>query len=215
SIFQSSSDSEVVLHLIARSKHEDPYERIIEALRSVRGAYSFLFLRESELIVARDPFGVRPLSIGTVDGAYVVASETCAFDLIGAEYIRDVEPGELVVIDKNGLRSIKAIQSHRKAHCIFEFIYFARPDSYIFGQSCVNTMRKSFGKQLARESYIDADIVVPVPDSGVPAAIGFAEESGIPFDFGLIRNHYIGRTFIEPKQSIRHFGVKIKLNPVR
>jgi len=215
SIFQSSSDSEVILHLIARSRHEDPYERIIDALRGVRGAYSLLFLRESELIVARDPFGVRPLSIGTVDGAYVVASETCAFDLIGAEYIRDVEPGELVIIDRNGLRSIRALQSTRKAYCVFEFIYFARPDSYIFNNSCVNTVRKALGKQLALESYVDADIVVPVPDSGVPAAIGFAEQSGIPFDFGLIRNHYIGRTFIEPKQSIRHFGVKIKLNPVR
>ena len=214
-IFHSSSDSEVLLHLIARSEQEDPSERILEALLSVIGSYSLLFLRESELIIARDTFGVRPLSIGTVDGAYVVASETCAFDLIGAEYIRDVEPGELVVIDRNGLRSIKALQSRRKAYCIFEFIYFARPDSYIFNHICVNTLRKSFGRQLAVESGIDADIVIPVPDSGVPAAIGFAEQSKMPFDFGLIRNHYIGRTFIEPKQSIRHFGVKIKLNPVR
>lgn len=214
-IFHSSSDSEVLLHLIARSKHDDPYERITDALQTVSGAYSLLFLRESELIVARDPFGVRPLAIGTVDGAYVVASETCAFDLIGAEYIRDVEPGELVVIDRNGLRSFKALQSTRKAHCVFEYIYFARPDSYIFGHNCVNTIRRNLGRQLAVESLVDADIVVPVPDSGVPAAIGFAEESKIPFDFGLIRNHYIGRTFIEPKQSIRHFGVKIKLNPIR
>src|SRR5271157_474649 len=214
-IFHSSSDSEVLLHLIARSRYENPYERIIEALRSVSGAYSLLFLRESEMIIARDPYGVRPLSIGTVDGAYVVASETCAFDLIGAEYIRDVEPGELVIIDHNGLRSVTALQSTQKAHCVFEFIYFARPDSYIFNHSCVNTVRKSLGRQLALESYVDADIVVPVPDSGVPAAIGFAEQANMPFDFGLIRNHYIGRTFIEPKQSIRHFGVKIKLNPVR
>ncbi|MBF0558473.1 MAG: amidophosphoribosyltransferase [Nitrospirae bacterium] len=214
-IFHSTSDSEVLLHLIARSKHDDPYERIVDALQQVSGAYSLLFLRESELIIARDPFGVRPLAIGTVDGAYVVASETSAFDLIGAEYIRDVEPGELVIIDRNGLRSIKAVPSQRKAHCVFEFIYFARPDSYIFDHICVNTMRRNFGKQLAIESYVDADIVIPVPDSGVPAAIGFAEQSKIPFDFGLIRNHYIGRTFIEPKQSIRHFGVKIKLNPVR
>lgn len=214
-IFHSSSDSEVLLHLIARSKREHFHERIIEALAEVSGAYSLLFLRESEMIVARDPFGVRPLAIGTVDGAYVVASETCAFDLIGAEYIRDVEPGELVIIDHNGLRSLRALQSPRKAHCVFEFIYFARPDSYIFNHTGVNTMRKAFGRQLALESYVDADIVVPVPDSGVPAAIGFAEQSNIPFDFGLIRNHYIGRTFIEPKQSIRHFGVKIKLNPVR
>lgn len=214
-IFQSTSDSETILHLIARSKHDDPYERIIEALRKVSGAYSLLFLRENELIAVRDPYGVRPFSIGKVDGAYVVASETCAFDLIGAEYVRDVEPGEMVIINQDGLRSIKALHSPRKAFCIFEFIYFARPDSYIYNHVCVNTMRKMMGWQLAKESMVDADIVIPVPDSGVPAAIGFAEESNIPFDFGLIRNHYIGRTFIEPKQSIRHFGVKIKLNPVR
>lgn len=214
-IFQSTSDSEVILHLIARAKSENPYERIVEAISNVSGAFSLLFLRESELITVRDPFGVRPLSIGLVDGAYVVASETCAFDLIGAEYIRDVEPGEMIVINHDGLHSIRALQSYRRAFCVFEFIYFARPDSYIFNQICVNTMRKEFGRQLARESLVDADIVIPVPDSGVPAAIGFAEESRIPFDFGLIRNHYVGRTFIEPKQSIRHFGVKIKLNPVR
>ncbi|HEX8949416.1 MAG TPA: amidophosphoribosyltransferase, partial [Dissulfurispiraceae bacterium] len=214
-IFQSTSDSEVILHLIARSKNEDPYERIAEALRKVSGAFSLLFLREDEIIAVRDPFGVRPLSLGKVDGAYVIASETCAFDLIGAEYERDVEPGEMIVINRNGLRSIKTLQGPRKAFCIFEFIYFARPDSYIFNHICVNSKRKELGRQLARESMVGADIVIPVPDSGVPAAIGFAEEAGVPFDFGLIRNHYIGRTFIEPKQSIRHFGVKIKLNPVR
>ena len=214
-IFQSTSDSEVILHLIARSKNDDPYERIAEALRKVSGAFSLLFLREDEIIAVRDPFGVRPLSLGKVDGAYVIASETCAFDLIGAEYERDVEPGEMIVINRNGLRSIKTLQSPRKAFCIFEFIYFARPDSYIFNHTCVNSKRKELGRQLARESTVGADIVIPVPDSGVPAAIGFAEEAGVPFDFGLIRNHYIGRTFIEPKQSIRHFGVKIKLNPVR
>jgi amidophosphoribosyltransferase len=213
-IFQSTSDSEVLLHLIARSRNGEPYERIIDALSRVSGAFSLLFLRESELIAVRDSFGVRPLSIGMVDNAYVVASETCAFDLIGAEYIRDVEPGEMVVINHNGIHSIKALNSQRNAFCVFEFIYFARPDSFIFNHVCVNTMRKNLGKQLARESGVEADIVIPVPDSGVPAAIGFAEESGIPFDFGLIRNHYVGRTFIEPKQSIRHFGVKIKLNPV-
>lgn len=214
-IFQSTSDSEVILHLIARAKSNNPYERIIEALKNVSGAFSLLFLRESELIAVRDPLGVRPLSIGKVDGAYVIASETCAFDLIGAEYIRDVAPGEMIIINQNGIRSIAALQSIRKAFCVFEFIYFARPDSYIFNHTCVNTVRKEIGKQLARESFIDADIVIPVPDSGVPGAIGFAEQSKIPFDFGLIRNHYIGRTFIEPKQNIRHFGVKIKLNPVR
>jgi amidophosphoribosyltransferase len=214
-IFQSSSDSEVVLHLIARAKSEDPYERISEALKDVRGAFSLLFLRENEMIALRDPFGVRPLAIGKVDDAYVVASETCAFDIINAQYIRDVEPGEMVIINENGIRSIKALKSPRKAFCVFEFIYFSRPDSYIYNHTCVNSIRKNFGRQLAIDSPVDADIVIPVPDSGVPAAVGFAEQSGIPFDFGLIRNHYVGRTFIEPKQSIRHFGVKIKLNPVR
>ena len=214
-IFQSSSDSEVILHLIARAKSEDPYERITEALKDVRGAFSLVFLRENEMIALRDPFGVRPLAIGKVDGAYVVASETCAFDIINAQYIRDVEPGEMVIINEDGIRSIQALKSHRKAFCVFEFIYFSRPDSYIYNHTCVNTIRKNFGKQLAIDSPADADIVIPVPDSGVPAAVGFAEQSGIPFDFGLIRNHYVGRTFIEPKQSIRHFGVKIKLNPVR
>ncbi len=214
-IFQSSSDSEVILHMIARSKSDDPYERIAEALRDVRGAFSLLFLRENEMIALRDPYGVRPLSIGKVDGAYVVASETCAFDIIDAEYIRDVEPGEMVIINENGIRSVQALKSSRRAFCVFEFIYFSRPDSYIFNHTCVNSVRKSFGRQLAIDSPVDADIVIPVPDSGVPAAIGYAEQSGIPFDFGLIRNHYVGRTFIEPKQSIRHFGVKIKLNPVR
>jgi amidophosphoribosyltransferase len=214
-IFQSSSDSEVILHMIARSKSDDPHERITEALKDMRGAYSLLFLRENEMIAFRDPYGVRPLSIGKVDGSYVVASETCAFDIIDAKYIRDVEPGEMVIINENGLRSVRALKSSRKAFCVFEFIYFSRPDSYIFNNACVNTIRKSFGRQLAKDSPVDADIVIPVPDSGVPAAIGYAEHSGIPFDFGLIRNHYVGRTFIEPKQSIRHFGVKIKLNPVR
>ncbi len=214
-IFQSSSDSEVILHLIARAKSEDPYERITEALKDVRGAFSLVFLRENEMIALRDPFGVRPLAIGKVDDAYVVASETCAFDIINAQYIRDVEPGEMVIINETGIRSIQALKSHRKAFCVFEFIYFSRPDSYIYNHTCVNTIRKNFGKQLAIDSPADADIVIPVPDSGVPAAVGFAEQSGIPFDFGLIRNHYVGRTFIEPKQSIRHFGVKIKLNPVR
>lgn len=214
-IFQSTSDSEVIVHLIAHSKTGDFYERVIEALKQVSGAFSLLILRERELIAVRDPYGVRPLSLGQVDGAYVVASETCALDLIGATYIRDVEPGELLIINENGLKSMKPLTAPRQASCIFEFIYFSRPDSYIFGEKNVNEMRKKFGAQLARESGVDADLVIAVPDSGVPAAIGFAEESKLPFDFGLIRNHYIGRTFIEPKQNIRHFGVKIKLNPVR
>ncbi len=214
-IFQSTSDSEIILHLIARAKNGSVYERIANAVRQVSGAFSLLLLTEKDLIAIRDPYGIRPLSLGQLQDAYVVASETCAFDLIGATYIRDVNPGEMLIINENGLESIKIFNSTKKAHCVFEFIYFARPDSYIFDNICVNTIRKELGRQLAREHQVDADIVIPVPDSGVPAAIGYSEESGIPFDFGLIRNHYIGRTFIEPKQSIRHFGVKIKLNPVR
>ncbi len=214
-IFQSTSDSEVIVHLIAHSKGENFYERVIEALKKVSGAFSLLILREKEIIAVRDPYGVRPLCIGMVDGAYIVASETCSLDLIGAKYIRDVEPGEMVIINDKGLISQKALSSNKMAFCIFEFIYFSRPDSYIFFGQNVNNIRKEFGRQLARESSVQADLVIPVPDSGVPAALGFSEETNIPFDFGLIRNHYIGRTFIEPKQSIRHFGVKIKLNPVK
>jgi amidophosphoribosyltransferase len=214
-IFQSTSDSEVIIHLIANSKAGGLYERIIDAVSKLQGAYSLLMMTENELIAVRDPYGFRPLSIGRYDGAYVVASETCAFDLIGATYLRDVEPGEMVIINKEGVNSMKPFISLRHAFCIFEFIYFSRPDSCIFGRQNVNDIRKELGRQLAREDSIDADLVIPVPDSGVPAAIGFAEESGIPFDFGLIRNHYVGRTFIEPKQTIRHFGVRLKLNPVR
>jgi amidophosphoribosyltransferase len=214
-IFQSSSDSEVIVHLIAHSKGDDFYERVLHALKQISGAFSLLIMREKELIAVRDPYGVRPLSLGLKDGAYIVASETCAFDLIGAMYIRDIEPGEILIINGEGLRSMRLWNSARKAFCVFEFIYFSRPDSNIFGGVSVNEMRKEFGRQLARESMTEADLVIPVPDSGVPAAIGYSEESKIPFDFGLIRNHYVGRTFIEPKRSIRHFGVKIKLNPVR
>lgn len=214
-IFQSSSDSEVIVHLIAHSKGNDFYERVAYAVTQISGSFSIVILREKELIAIRDPFGVRPLSLGMKDGAYVIASETCAFDLIGATYIRDIEPGEVLIINEQGLESLKIFNSQRKAFCVFEFIYFSRPDSNIFGGLNVNEMRKEFGRQLARESATEADLVIPVPDSGVPAAIGFSEESKIPFDFGLIRNHYVGRTFIEPKHSIRHFGVKIKLNPVR
>ena len=214
-IFQSSSDSEVIVHLIAHSKGDDFYERVLHALKQISGAFSLLILREKELIAVRDPYGVRPLSLGLKDGAYIVASETCALDLIGAMYVRDIEPGEVLIIGEDGLKSMRLLNSTRKAFCVFEFIYFSRPDSNIFGGVNVNEMRKEFGRQLARESMTEADIVIPVPDSGVPAAIGYSEESKIPFDFGLIRNHYVGRTFIEPKHSIRHFGVKIKLNPVR
>lgn len=214
-IFQSNSDSEVIVHLIATSRQKGLKERIIDSLSKLYGAFSLLIMNENTLIAVRDPHGFRPLSIGRFDGAYVVASETCAFDLIGAEYIRDIEPGEMVIINGSGIESIRALHSLRKAHCIFEFIYFSRPDSYIFGHQNVNEVRKNLGRRLAREMPVEADLVIPVPDSGVPAALGYAEESGIPFDFGLIRNHYVGRTFIEPRQTIRHFGVKLKLNPVR
>ena len=213
-IFQSSSDSEVIVHLIAHAKGDDFNERVLHALKQINGAFSLLIMREKELIAVRDPYGVRPLSLGIKDGAYIIASETCAFDLIGATYIRDIEPGEVFIMGEQGLQSLR-LNYAKRAFCVFEFIYFSRPDSNIFGGVNVNEMRKEFGRQLARESYTEADLVIPVPDSGVPAAIGFSEESRIPFDFGLIRNHYVGRTFIEPKHSIRHFGVKIKLNPVR
>ncbi len=214
-IFQSTSDSEVIVHLIASSRAGSLYERLIDAIKAISGAFSLLIMTENELIAIRDPYGFRPLSIGRYDGAYVVASETCALDLIGAKYVRDVEPGEMVIINENGINSIKPLHAPRNAFCIFEFIYFSRPDSNIFGNINVDAVRKELGRQLAREHGIEADVVIPVPDSGVPASLGYALESKIPFDFGLIRNHYVGRTFIEPRQSIRHFGVKIKLNPVR
>lgn len=214
-IFQSTSDSEVFIHLIAHSRESDMKARVMDALKEVSGSYSLLMLTEKALIAVRDPFGVRPLALARIDGAYVVASETCVFDLIGATYIRDVEPGEMLIIGANGIESFKAFVAPRKAFCIFEFIYFARPDSLIFGGHNVNAIRKAFGRRLASEGPVDADLVIPVPDSGVPASLGYSEQSGIPFEFGLIRNHYVGRTFIEPKQHIRHFGVKIKLNPVR
>ena len=214
SIFQSTMDSEVIIHLIAQSRMATLHERIVDALSHVQGSYSLLIITEEELIAVRDPNGFRPLSLAELDDAYVVASETCAFDLIEATYIRDIAPGEMVVINSKGIHSSFPFKPAEPSHCIFEFIYFARPDSMVFGQN-VYTIRKNFGRQLARETGIEADVVIPVPDSGVPAALGYAEESGIPFDTGLIRNHYIGRTFIEPRQSIRHFGVKIKLNPVR
>ena len=214
SIFQSTMDSEVIIHLIAQSRMATLHERIIDALSHVQGAYSLLIITEDELIAVRDPNGFRPLSLAALDEGYVVASETCAFDLIEATYIRDIAPGEMVVINSTGIHSAFPFRPAEPSHCIFEFIYFARPDSMVFGQN-VYTIRKNFGRQLARETGIEADVVIPVPDSGVPAALGYAEEAGIPFDTGLIRNHYVGRTFIEPRQTIRHFGVKIKLNPVK
>jgi len=214
SIFQTTMDTEIIVHLLALSRAASLEDRISEALGQLKGAFSLLFLTETRMVAARDPQGFRPLCLGKLGESYVVASESCALDLIEAEYVREVEPGEVVVIDRNGINSYFPLEKVAPAPCIFEFVYFARPDSHIFGKN-VYLVRKEMGRQLAREHKIDADIVIPVPDSGVPAAIGYAEESGIPFELGLIRNHYIGRTFIEPQQSIRHFGVKIKLNPVK
>jgi len=214
SIFQSTNDSEVIIHLLATSKLNSLTDRIVDALSRVEGAYCLLFQTETRMIAVRDPHGFRPLCIGRIGETYVVASETCALDLIDAEYIRDVEPGEMVVFDKKGMASMKPFPEKRHAPCVFEYIYFSRPDSYIFGQS-VHSVRKAFGRQLAMEHPVEADVVIPVPDSGVTAAVGYSEASGIPFDMGIIRNHYVGRTFIEPEQSIRHFGVKVKLNAVR
>jgi amidophosphoribosyltransferase len=216
SIFQSTSDTEVIIHLIATSKEPTLMGRVIEALSRVRGAYSLLFLTLDKMIAARDPYGFRPMVLGKFPagksrGAFVVASETCALDLIEAEYVREVEPGEIITFGPDGMESLKPFPPVPHAKCIFEYIYFSRPDSNLFGHS-VYQVRKALGRQLARESGVDADLVTPVPDSGVPAAIGYAEEAKIPLEFGLIRNHYVGRTFIEPQQSIRHFGVKIKLN---
>jgi amidophosphoribosyltransferase len=214
SIFVTTTDTEVIVHLIAQSRAATLHERIVDALGHVQGSYSLLIITDDELIAVRDPNGFRPFSLAELDGAYVVASETCAFDLIEATYIRDIAPGEMLVINSKGIQSSFPFKPADPSHCIFEFIYFARPDSMVFGQN-VYTIRKEFGRQLARETGVQADVVIPVPDSGVPAALGYAEEAGIRFDTGLIRNHYVGRTFIEPQQSIRHFGVKIKLNPVK
>ncbi|HEY8039033.1 MAG TPA: amidophosphoribosyltransferase [Polyangiaceae bacterium] len=216
SIFQSDSDTEVFVHLVAVSKEIALEDRIADALKRVRGAYSLLFLTEGAVIAVRDPMGIRPLCLGLLPSkreAHVVASEPCAFDLIGAEYVRDLEPGEMVVIDASGIRSMRPLDPAPHRACIFEYVYFARPDSQLGGRS-VYDVRKAFGRTLAREHPVEADVVVPVPDSGVPAAIGYASERNLPFEMGLIRSHYVGRTFIEPQQSIRHFGVRLKLNPV-
>jgi amidophosphoribosyltransferase len=213
SIFQSSSDSELIIHLIAGAHAPDLPGRVIEALGQVRGAYSLVVLTERGMIAARDPMGFRPLVIGRLNDATIVASETCALDLVRAEYVREVEPGELIVIDDDGMRSIRLFPAMPTHRCMFEYVYFARPDSFLYGRN-VYQVRKRQGRALARECPAEADIVVPVPDSGNPAALGFAEESGIPFEMALVRSHYVGRTFIEPRQSIRHFGVKIKYNPV-
>jgi len=213
-IFQSTTDTEVLVHLIARSKEDKLIKRITDALIRCKGAYSLLFLSPKFMVAARDPYGFRPLVLGRLGDAVVVASETCAFDLIEAEFIREIDPGEILVINNRGIESFKPFPPTRHAQCVFEFIYFARPDSFIFGRN-VYQVRKELGKQLAREQPADADIVIPVPDSGVPAAIGYAEESGLPLEIGLLRSHYVGRTFIEPQQSIRNFGVKLKLNAIR
>ena len=214
SIFRSTMDSEVIIHLIAQSREERFVERVIEAMQTVQGAFSLLLMNQYELIAVRDPYGFRPLSIGRLKDGYVFASETCAFDLIEAEFIREVEPGELIQVTREGMKSYFPFEEKEHAMCIFEFIYFSRPDSNIFGKN-VYHVRKNLGKVLAEEYPVDADLVIPVPDSGVPAAMGYSEASGIHYELGLIRNHYIGRTFIEPSQSIRHFGVKIKLNAVK
>ncbi|HVQ15341.1 MAG TPA: amidophosphoribosyltransferase, partial [Vicinamibacterales bacterium] len=213
-IFQATTDTEVIVHLYARSREEAPEAAVVDALSQVRGAYSLVMMTKDRLIGARDPHGFRPLAIGRLGDAWVICSETCAMDLIGATYLRDVEPGEVVVITEAGLKSLRPFTPAPKSQCIFEHVYFSRPDSYVFGKS-VNEVRTNLGRILAREQPVDADVVVPVPDSGVCAAMGFAEESGIPLRMGLIRNHYVGRTFIQPQSSIRHFGVKVKLNPVR
>ncbi len=208
-IYQSTSDTEVILHLVARSRKTQILDRFIEALRQIEGSYALVALTNKKLIGARDPLGIRPLVIGTLDGKYILASETCALDIIGAKFERDVENGEIVVISEDGIESHKPFPPMAARPCIFEYIYFARPDSVVHGRS-VYDVRKKMGAQLAVESSIDADVVIPVPDSGVPAAIGYAQQSGVPFELGIIRNHYVGRTFIQPRQSIRELGVRMK-----
>src|SRR5499425_3378879 len=221
SIFQTNSDTEVIVHLIALSREQTLPEAMADALRRVEGAFSLVMISPDRIFAARDPRGFRPLAMGRIPAqpgqkqdSIVFASETCAFDLIGATYERDVKPGELVVVGPEGVTSRFYSPTAPQSSCIFEHVYFSRPDSVVFGRS-VHASREALGRQLAREAPVDADLVVPVPDSGVTAAVGFAAESGIPFRFALIRNHYVGRTFIEPKQSVRDFGVKLKLNPVR
>jgi amidophosphoribosyltransferase len=221
SIFQTTSDTEVVVHLIAQSKEQTLPDAIADALRRIEGAFSLVLMTRDRIFAARDPHGFRPLSMGTLpntSGAgekpVVFASESCAFDLIGAHYARDVQPGELVIVGSEGVYSRVYAAPKQQSSCIFEHVYFSRPDSVIFGRP-VQESREALGRELAREAPVDADLVVPVPDSGVTAGVGFANESGIPFSFGLIRNHYVGRTFIEPEQRVRDFGVRLKLNPVQ
>jgi amidophosphoribosyltransferase len=213
-IFQTNSDTEVLVHLFARAKAEGSENAIIEAISQVRGAFSLVMMTKDRLIGVRDPHGFRPLALGRLGDSWVICSETCAMDLIGATYVRDVEPGEVVIVGTAGIKSVKPYPPARQSQCVFEHVYFSRPDSYVFGES-VNEVRTEFGRRLARESGVPADVVVPIPDSGVCAAVGYAEAANLPMRMGLIRNHYVGRTFIQPQQSIRHFGVRVKLNPVR
>jgi amidophosphoribosyltransferase len=213
-IFQSTSDTEVILHLLARAPAGPLEEQLQAALGRVKGAYSLLILTPDAMYAVRDPHGFRPLGLGRLGTAWVVASESCALDLIEATYEREVEPSEIVAISDAGLRSIRFAPATERLHCVFEYVYFARPDTVLWGRN-VHTVRKALGRELAREHPVEADIVIPVPDSGTSAALGFAEQAGIRYELGLIRNHYVGRTFIEPQQGIRHFGVKVKLNPMR
>jgi amidophosphoribosyltransferase len=210
-LFQSTSDTEVIMHLLAMSTHTSMRTRLVDALTQIEGAYSLVVLSDDALIGVRDPHGVRPLVLGTLEGAYVLASETCALDIIGADYLRDVEAGEMVIISEAGLEAFFPFATVPRKFCIFEYVYFARPDSTIEGMN-IYAVRKAIGHELAAEQPVNADIVIPVPDSGVPAALGYAEASGIPFDLGIIRNHYVGRTFIEPTDKIRNLGVKLKHN---
>ncbi len=213
-IFQSNSDTEVILHLLARAPAGPLEDQIVHALGQVKGAYSLLILTPGTMYAIRDPYGFRPLTLGRLGEAWVVASETCALDLLEARGERDVAPGEIAVVSDAGLHTIRPFPPAERLQCVFEYVYFARPDSILWGRN-VHTVRKALGRQLAREHPAEADIVIPVPDSGTSAALGYSEESGTPYELGLIRNHYVGRTFIEPKQGIRHFGVKVKLNPMR
>ncbi|MCX7965743.1 MAG: amidophosphoribosyltransferase [Syntrophorhabdaceae bacterium] len=213
SIFQTTTDTEVIVHLMARSKETVTAERLISALSPLVGSYSLLVLTQNELIAARDPYGIRPLCLGRLKDSYVISSESCAFDLIEAEFLREIEPGEILIINKKNLQSLFPFKKVPYRHCIFEFIYFARPDSFMFGNTVYN-VRKALGRELAKEDTVEADMVIPIPDSGIGAAIGYSQTSGIPFELGLIRNHYVGRTFIEPEPSIRHFGVRLKHNAI-
>jgi len=213
-IFQSTSDTETILQLVARSQRTRVVDRFVDALRQIEGAYALVVLTNKKLIGVRDPLGIRPLVLGRLNGAPILCSETVALDIIGAEFVREIEPGEIVIASKEGIESIHPFPPQRVRPCVFEYIYFARPDSMIGGRS-VYDVRKQLGRELARESHADADVVIPVPDSGVPAAIGYAAQAGIPFELGIIRNHYVGRTFIEPTQHIRQLGVKLKHNANR